>query len=185
MTETKTVDDRELLSLLRNPATAENGFSILVNAYKVRLYYLIRQIVGNHEDADDVLQNVFIKVYRNIQNFQCKSTLFSWMYRIATNESLNFLQSNKTRQTIGLDDASYNLTNNSTDEFLDEKAIQEKLRKAVDTLPEKQKMVFYMRFYEELSYEEMSKILETSVGALKASYHHAVKKIELFIKETI
>lgn len=185
MTETQAGEEREILTLMSNPATAERAFTMLMNAYKVRLYYLIRQIVGNHEDADDVLQNVFIKVYRNIDGFQGKSSLFSWMYRIATNESLNFLQSSKTRQTVPLEDAVYNMSGNSTEQILDEKEVQKKLGDAVNLLPDKQRIVFHMRFYDELSYDEMSKILETSVGALKASYHHAVKKIEQYIKETI
>ena len=185
MAEVKFSEDHEILRLLRNQDTSDKGFRLLMGTYKERLYYHIRQMVGNHEDADDVLQNVFIEVYRNVQNFQEKSSLFTWLYRIATNEALNFLNSNKTKQTVALDEVAFNITNNGSEEFQDENEIQMKLLQAVNILPDKQKQVFNLRYNEEMSYEEISQILETSVGALKASYHHAVKKIESYIKGTI
>lgn len=176
--------EETLVQELKAKDTQSRAFVVLVSTYKERLYWHIRRIVLNHNDADDVLQNTFIKVYRNIDSFKGDSKLFSWMYRIATNESLSFLK-HKSRK-LGISDFEYQkraLENLEADVYFEGDEIQLKLQKAVATLPEKQKLVFNMKYFEELKYEEISAILETSVGGLKASYHLAVKKVENCLKE--
>ncbi|HMG15691.1 MAG TPA: sigma-70 family RNA polymerase sigma factor [Saprospiraceae bacterium] len=176
-------EDKQILQLMRDTSQVERGFRLLIGKYQERLYFHIRGIVADHEDTDDVLQNTFIKVFKNFHSFEEKSGLYTWLYRIATNESLSYLQSKNRRSTSSLEDEQLNLVNRiSADSYTDNEDLQEKLILAIDKLPEKQKLVFHMRYYDEMSYEEMSKVLETSVGALKASYHHAAKKIEAFIK---
>ena len=173
-----------LIQELKSKSTQSKAFEVLVNTYKERLYWHIRRIVLNHNDADDVLQNTFIKVYRNIDGFKGDSKLFSWMYRIATNESLTFLKQ-KSRK-LGLNNIEYQerlVANLEADVHFDGDEIQLKLQKAIARLPEKQKLVFNMKYFQELKYEEISNILDTSVGGLKASYHLAVKKIEAYVKE--
>lgn len=160
------------------------AFEVLVSNYKERLYWHVRRIVLNHDDADDVLQNTFIKVFRNIDSFKGDSKLFSWMYRIATNEALSFL--NQKSKKLGLSNVEYQesiVHNLKADVYFEGDEIQLKLQKAIAALPEKQKLVFNMKYFEDLKYEEISEILDTSVGGLKASYHLAVKKIEAFLKE--
>ncbi len=172
-----------LLDDLRNTETREQAFSVLVAQNKERLYWQIRRILLNHDDADDVLQNTFIKIYRNIEGFKSDSTLFTWMYRIATNEALSFLKSKARRMGMQTGELQQNLVEQlQADVYFDGDEIQLKLQEALATLPEKQRLVFNMKYFEELKYEEISKILETSVGALKASYHHASKKVEAFLK---
>lgn len=179
----KTNDDKVILDLLKDTTSSEKGFRLLVDTYKERLYYHIRRLVGDHDDADDVLQNVFVKVYRNIAAFEEKSGLYTWLYKIATNESLSFIKSRNKKSTISLDgETSFGHVNSYADSFVDESSIQKKLLKAINQLPDKQKEVFQLRYYEEMAYEEMSEVTGTSVGALKASYHHAAKKIEAYIK---
>lgn len=174
--------DQEIIEQFRNEATRNYAFNLLVREYQKRLYWHIRKIIIDHDDTDDVLQNVFIKVWRNLENFKEESQLFTWMYRIATNESINFLNAKKKRAGIPLDDVSAFLANNlESDSYYKGDEIQTKLQKAILTLPDKQRIVFNMKYFDEMKYEEMSKILETSVGALKASYHHAVKKIEDYL----
>ncbi len=176
--------DLEIIEQFRNEATRNYAFNLLVREYQKRLYWHIRKIIINHDDTDDVLQNVFIKVWRNLENFKEESQLFTWMYRIATNESINFLNQKKRRAGIPLDDVSAFLANNlESDSYYKGDEIQTKLQKAILTLPDKQRIVFNMKYFDEMKYEEMSGILETSVGALKASYHHAVKKIENYLKQ--
>lgn len=171
--------DQEIIEQFRNEQTRNYAFNLLVREYQKRLYWHIRKIIIDHDDTDDVLQNVFIKVWKNLSNFKEESQLFTWMYRIATNESINFLNQKKKRAGIPLDDVSAFLANNlESDSYYKGDEIQTKLQKAILTLPDKQRIVFNMKYFDEMKYEEMSKILETSVGALKASYHHAVKKIE-------
>lgn len=183
MSENKAEEDKHILQLLRDTSQVEKGFRLLIKKYQERLYYQIRQIVTDHEDADDVLQNTFIKVYRNVNTFEEKSALFTWLYRIATNESLSFLESKNRRSSSSLEDQDLNLANRlSADSYVDNDNLELKLEQAIASLPDKQRIVFNMRYYDELSYEEMSSVLETSVGALKASYHHAAKKIEAYIK---
>ncbi|AZQ57879.1 RNA polymerase sigma factor [Maribacter sp. MJ134] len=178
------IAEETLVNELQHKATQEKAFEVLVNTYKERLYWHIRRIVLNHDDADDVLQNTFIKVYRNIDGFKGDSKLFSWMYRIATNESLSFLKQ-KSRK-LGLNDGAYQdrlVESLAADVYFEGDAIQLQLQKAIATLPEKQKLVFNMKYFEELKYEEISEILDTSVGGLKASYHLAVKKIKVHLKK--
>ena len=155
-----------------------------MGAYKERLYWHIRRMVLVHEDADDVLQNTFIKIYRGILQFEGKSKLYTWLYRIATNESISFLQSRARRSSQSIDDSEGALANRlRADSWFDGDALQQQLREAAAQLPEKQRVVFNLRYYEEMPYEEMSEMLNTSVGALKASFHHAVKKIETHFRE--
>lgn len=171
--------DSQILSTFLNSSTKEEGFKMLVVKYQKRLYWQIRRIVLSHEDADDVLQNVFIKVWKNLGNFHEQSQLFTWLYRIAVNESLTFFAQKKKKATSSMENNEVEISANLTaDTYFDGDAIQKKLQEAIATLPDKQKQVFLLRYYDELPYEEMSELLGTSVGALKASYHHAVKKIE-------
>jgi RNA polymerase sigma factor, sigma-70 family len=176
-------NDQQILDALKVPATREKAFRQLVSSYKERLYWHIRKIVLNHDDADDVLQNTFIKVWNGIDSFRGDSGLFTWLYRIATNESITFLNQKKRKLTSSLTNETEFLVNNlESDPYFDGNHWQMLLQKAVAQLPEKQRIVFNMKYYDDIKYEDMSEILETSVGALKASYHHAVKKVEEFIK---
>lgn len=178
----KSASDENILLLLRNSATFEQGFALLMQTFQEQLYWHIRRMVNDHEDANDVLQNTFIKVFRGYNTFEEKSKLYTWLYRIATNESLTFLQ--KKKASISIDGEIADAWNQlQADAYFDGDAAQLLLQNAVESLPEKQKMVFNMRYYGEMPYEEMSTILDTSVGALKASFHHAVKKIERFVQE--
>lgn len=175
--------DEYILQLLNQSNRFEEGFRLLVQQYQERLYWLVRKMVLNHEDANDVLQNVFIKVHRNIQGFERKSKLYTWLYRIATNETLTFLDRQKKRKFAALEDTETNIVATlQADEYFDGDEAQVKLQVALKQLPPKQQLVFSMRYYEELSYVEISEVLETSVGALKASYHHAAKKIEAHLR---
>ena len=168
-----------LVHALQNPATQEAGFKILIKEYQQPLYWHIRKIVFDHEDADDVLQNTYIKVFKNIKNFRGESKLFSWMYRIATNEALTFIKQKSRKLGLSLNEFNEKQVNQlEADVYFEGDAIALKLQLAVANLPEKQRLVFNLKYYEELKYDEISEILETSVGALKASYHHAVKKIK-------
>ena len=176
--------EETLVNELKHVETQARAFEVLVNTYKERLYWHIRRIVLNHDDADDVLQNTFIKVYKNIDGFKGDSKLYSWMYRIATNEALTFLK--KKSKELGISDSELQdklVGNLQADVYFEGDEIQMKLQKAISVLPEKQKLVFNMKYFEELKYEEISEILNTSVGGLKASYHLAVKKLESFLKE--
>ena len=176
-------DDQDLIELLLNTKTQNDGFKKLVQLYQKPLYYHIRNIVLNHDDTDDVLQNTFIKVFTNISKFKGESKLYSWIYRIATNESLTFLQQKAKKSGISNEEVQQReLMKLESDVYFEGSEIELKLQKAIATLPEKQQLVFKMKYFEELKYEEMSEILDTSVGALKASYHIAVKKIEEILK---
>lgn len=176
-------NDRELITKLKDESTRDFAFQDLVNKYKERLYWHIRKIVISHDDTDDVLQNTFVKVWRSVENFREESSLYTWLYRIATNESLTFINSNKRRSFMPMNDTSEFLMNNLTsDPYFDGDEIQMRLQEAILKLPEKQRIVFNMKYFDDIKYEEMSQILETSVGALKASYHHAVKKVEEHLK---
>jgi RNA polymerase sigma factor (sigma-70 family) len=177
------VDEITFIEQLQNAKTREQAFRKLVATYKQRLYWHIRKIVVSHDDADDVLQNTFIKIFRGIDNFKQESQLFSWMYRIATNESISFINKRARESNVDISDYQQKLTSNlSSDINFDGDAIQIILQKAIKRLPTKQQLVFNMKYFDDLKYSEMSKILETSEGALKASYFHAVKKIEEYIK---
>ena len=175
--------DSELLEKFNNPETQNYAFNLLVRQYQQKLYYHIRKILISHDDTNDVLQNVFIKVWKNLAGFKGESQLYTWLYRIATNESLTFLNEKKKRAGIPIDDVSTFLGNNlKSDTYFNSDDVQIKLQKAVLTLPDKQRLVFNMRYWDNIKYEEMSQILETSVGALKASYHIAAKKVEEYLK---
>lgn len=174
--------DKELLEKFRQEETRHYAFNMLVREYQKRLYWHIRKILIDHDDTNDVLQNVFVKVWRNLEGFKGESQLYTWLYRIATNESITFLNQKKKRAGVPLDEASAFLgTSLQSDNHFKGDEIQAKLQKAILTLPDKQRIVFNMKYFDNMKYEEMSAILETSVGALKASYHHAVKKIESYL----
>lgn len=176
------LDEKVLIEQLKNPQTRESSYTKLVTSHKERLYWHIRKIVLTHEDADDVLQNTFIKIFKHIDGFKGNSKLYSWMYRIATNESINLLNSKAKKMHVDVQTLQEQRVDNLTaDPYFDGNDIQLKLQKAIVSLPQKQQLVFNMRYFEELKYEEISEILETSIGALKASYHHARKKVELFL----
>ena len=175
-------DEKAFVLELIHPKTQNEAFRKLLQLYQKPLYNHIRAMVLNHDDADDVLQNTFVKVFANLKNFKGDSKLFSWMYRIATNEAITFMQQRAKKQGISNEEVQQKELNKlESDVFFDGNEIQLKLQKAIATLPEKQQLVFKMRYFEEIKYEEMSKILTTSVGALKASYHIAVKKIEEYL----
>jgi RNA polymerase sigma factor (sigma-70 family) len=175
--------DALLLQQFRDPQTKERAYTAIIKKYQERLYWHIRRLVVDHEDANDVLQNVFIRVWNGLENFKEESQLYTWLYRIATNESLTFLENQKKRSAISLSDVETGLSNKiQADKHFDPNRLEWKLQLAIQQLPEKQRVVFTLRYYDEMPYEEMSRVLETSEGALKASYHHAVKKIEDFIK---
>jgi RNA polymerase sigma-70 factor (ECF subfamily) len=175
-------NEATLLSQLKSEDTKELAFKTLVELYKERLYWHIRKIVISHDDSDDVLQNTFIKIVRNIHNFKGDSKLFTWMYRIATNEAITFLNSKARRHQIS-DETLQQLTleNLEADVYFEGDEIQLKLQNAIAQLPKKQQLVFNMRYFDAIKYKDMSEILETSEGALKASYHIAVKKIKLYL----
>ena len=176
-------DEKDFIQELLNPKTQNVAFQKLLKDYQRPLYNHIRNIVLNHDDADDVLQNTFIKVFRYLKNFKGESKLFSWMYRIATNEAITFINQKAKRNGTTSEALQTKIVDNlKADAYFDGNEIQIKLQKAIARLPEKQQLVFKLKYYEEIKYEEMSDILGTSVGALKASYHHAVKKIEDFVK---
>ncbi len=179
------LEEEVLIKRLKDPLTREASYRLLVSTHKQRLYWHIRKIVLNHENADDVLQNTFIKVFRHIDGFKGESKLYSWMFRIATNESISFL--NKEAKHLKMDIQTLQeqrVDNLKADVYFDGDEIQLKLQKAIVSLPQKQQLVFNMKYFDDLKYKEISEILDTSVGALKASYHHARKKIELFLLNT-
>ena len=174
--------DAELLMQFHNPATKEQAFTTIIRKYQEKLYWHIRRMVVEHEDANDVLQNVFIRVWNGLENFREDAQLYTWLYRIATNESLSFLEQQKKRSAVSFGDVEEGLSDKiKADKHFDANKLEWKLQLAIQQLPEKQRAVFTLRYYDEMPYEEMSRVLETSEGALKASYHHAVKKIEDFI----
>jgi RNA polymerase sigma-70 factor (ECF subfamily) len=176
------LEEKEFIQNLLNPKTQNEAFQKLLLDYQRPLYNHIRNIVLNHDDTDDVLQNTFVKVFQNLKNFKGESKLFSWMYRIATNEAITFINKKAKQNGTTSEFVQAKIVENlEADSHFDGDAIQLKLQKAIVNLPEKQQLVFKMRYFEEIKYEEMSTILGTSVGALKASYHHAVKKIEIFM----
>ncbi|MCC7303276.1 MAG: sigma-70 family RNA polymerase sigma factor [Bacteroidia bacterium] len=174
--------DKELLAQFRTPDTRERAFTHLVERYQKKIYWHIRRIVISHDDADDVVQNVFIKVWKSLDKFNEDSQLFTWLYRIATNESLSFLRQKKAHLYVNFDDVAHGLSKTLEDDnYFKGDELQKKLQQAILNLPDKQRIVFNMRYFEEMPYEQMSDVLETSVGALKASYHHAVKKVEEYM----
>jgi RNA polymerase sigma factor (sigma-70 family) len=176
------IEDAELLVQFRLPATKEQAFTAIIKKYQERLYWHIRRMVVDHENTNDVLQNMFIKAWKGLENFREDSQLYTWLYRIATNESLTFLDQQKRKSSIRLDDVESGLSNIiKADQNFDANKLEWKLQLAIQQLPEKQRLVFNLRYYDEMPYEQMSQVLGTSEGALKASYHHAAKKIQDFI----
>jgi RNA polymerase sigma factor (sigma-70 family) len=177
-----TIQDTELLLQFRDPATREKAFTAIIKKYQEKLYWHIRRMVVEHEDANDVLQNVFIRVWNGLDNFREDSQLYTWLYRIATNECLSYLEQQKRKSSVSLDEMESGLSNKVVaDKYFDPNKLEWKLQLAIQQLPDKQRVVFTLRYYDEMPYEEMSRVLDTSEGALKASYHHAVKKIEDYI----
>lgn len=178
------ISDDHILDLLGSQATHERGFRLLMVRYQEPLYRHVRRMVYDHDDANDVIQNTFIKVFKNVERFEGKSKLYTWLYRIATNEALTFMNTRNRKETDTIDDPENGYLANQlrADTFFDGSEIQIKLQQAIAILPDKQRTVFNLRYFEEMPYEQMSEVLGTSVGALKASYHHAVKKVEEFFK---
>ncbi|MCD6067085.1 MAG: polymerase subunit sigma [Bacteroidetes bacterium] len=175
-------EDSEILKQFSVAETRNQAFTLLVNKYKRRLYWHIRKIVVDHDDTDDALQVTFIKAWKGLDNFKQESQLFTWLYRIATNEALNTLRQKNKLNSTSIHPIEYQLSKSlESDHFFKGDEIEMKLQQAILTLPEKQRIVFNMRYYDETPYEQMSQILDTSVGALKASYHHAAKKVEDFL----
>jgi RNA polymerase sigma-70 factor (ECF subfamily) len=175
-------EEEQLILKLQSDKDKDAAFKELLRLYKERLYWHIRKIVLDHDDADDVLQNTFIKVYKNIGGFKGESKLYSWMYRIATNEAITFLNAKAKRNNSSIEkEKELAIKNLETDVYFEGDEIQLKLQKAIATLPEKQQLVFNMKYFDETTYEELSEILNTSVGALKSSYHIAVKKITSYL----
>ena len=176
------LSDKEILQKYKDPDSQELGFQLIIKKYQERLYWHIRRIVISHDDTDDVIQNVFIKAWKGLMNFREEAGLYTWLYRIATNEALSFLNKKKQQLFTSLDSVMHQLSESlANDIHFSGDEIQMLLQQAILSLPEKQRLVFQMKYYQEMKYEEISEILGTSVGALKASYHHAVKKIEKFI----
>ncbi len=178
-------EDHDLIDMILEPSTCDAGFRLLILKYQEPLYWHIRKLVHRHEDADDVIQNTFIKVFRNLKNFKRESKLFTWLYRIATNESITFL--NNLKKRAGYEEGGEIDINEQlkADAYFDGGEAERMMVQAISQLPDKQKIVFNMRYYDDMSYNDMSQVLETSVGALKASYHHAVKKIKQYLKSAM
>lgn len=177
-------EDEHILKKFKQESSKHEAFRQIVEKYKERVYWHIRKMVISHDDADDLTQEVFLIIWNKLATFQGKAQLFTWIYRIATNECLNFLHKKKKRFFLPIHDITQELTEKLyTEDYIEDDEIQRKLQKALLTLPEKQRLVFNMRYFDQLDYEQISEILGTSVGALKASYHHAVKKIEEYLDE--
>lgn len=177
-------DNPKLIARLRDPSTCREAFNEVVRLYSQPLYWQIRRMVESHDDANDILQNTFLKAWQSVEGFRGDAKLSTWLYKIALNESITFLSKERKRLSLSLDDEESHLVNLiESDEYVDGDALALKLRKAVAALPEKQRLVFNMKYYDEMKYEQMSEILGTSVGALKASYHLAVKKIEQYFTD--
>ena len=175
-------EDTELIERLRQPATCRQAFNEVMRLYSEPLYWQVRRMVENHDDANDILQNTFLKAWQSVEGFRGDAKLSTWLYKIALNEAITFLARERKRLSLSLEDEESHLVNLiESDEYVDGDELALKLRKVVASLPEKQRLVFNMKYYDEMKYEQMSEILGTSVGALKASYHLAVKKIEQYI----
>ncbi len=183
MAYTSPIDESQLIADLQRESTAPKAFALLMRTFSEPLYWQIRKMVVSHDDANDLLQNVFMKAWKNIHNFRGDARLSTWLFKIAVNESINFINREKARLNLPADDeeTSFLLDNIEADEYFDGDDLHKELLKAIARLPEKQRLVFNMRYFDEMKYEDISDILGTSVGALKASYHHAVKKISEYI----
>lgn len=181
-----TITDKLLLEKFKVKATQKEAFHLLLEKYNRKVYWQVRRIVIDHDDANDVVQNTFIKVWEKLPTFREDSQFYTWLFRIATNEALGFLQKKRSTLNISMEEMQEQLSNQlESGSYFDGNKTERILQQAILTLPEKQRLVFNMKYYENLKYEEMETILGTSVGALKASYHHAVKKIELFVKQAL
>lgn len=179
-----TAEDTEIIELLQKGETRNHGFNLLMQKYQKRVYWNIRRMVLCHDDADDVTQSTFIKAWSNIENFNAQSSIFTWLFKISTNESLNYLAKQKRKSFFSLSSFEGTLLNKmQSDTYFDGDQIQVKLQEVLLKLPEKQRLVFNMKYFDEMKYEEIAEVLETSVGALKANYHHAVTKVEELIKK--
>ena len=183
MTSRNTYNEEEIIEQLHDPKRCQAAFGKVIEQYSQGLYWQIRRMVFNHDDANDILQNTFLKAWSNIDNFRGNAKLSTWLYKISINESITFINKERARNEASIDDDSFLLNNIESDQYFDGDEAQVKLQRAINSLPEKQRLVFNMRYYDEMKYEDMSEILGTSVGALKASYHHALKKIEAFFEE--
>lgn len=178
----KQVEDEEILEKFSVEKTRNEAFNLLINKYQEKIYWHVRRLVVDHDDADDLVQEVFIKVWKNLSKFRNDAKLYTWIYRIATNESITFLNKKKQQNNTPLDEVSEELSESLVaSSYFNGDKIQMKLQQALLTLPEKQRLIFNMKYYDDLKYEEISEILGTSVGALKASFHIAVKKIEVIM----
>lgn len=183
MTHATIPDDQFILAIFQNNKTRELAFTQLVRKYQQKLYWHIRRMVVSHDDANDILQNTFIRVWNNLGQFRKEANLYTWLYRIATNETLTWLEQQKKRGAVSLseDESASIMGKLHAEKGFEANKIEWKLQQAIQLLPDKQRVVFNLRYYDEMPYEEMSAVLDTSVGALKASYHHAVKKVEAFL----
>lgn len=178
------IADKQILSLCLNPDTLNSGFELLLSKYQQQVYWQVRKMVIDHDDSDDLVQEIFIKVWKNLPSFREESKLSTWIYRISVNEVLSFLKKKKKRNLVSLTGVQKQLEQNLQDDpYFNGDKIQEEFQKALLLLPAKQRQVFQLKYYNELKYNEISIILGTSVGALKASYHHAVKKIERYFSD--
>lgn len=184
MASNETYNEEQLIEQLHDPKLCYAAFAKIVEKYSQGIYWQIRRMVFNHDDANDIMQNVFLKAWSNIDNFRGSAKLSTWLYKIAINESITFINKERARNEASADDDSFLLNNIEADPYFDGDEVQKKLQRAINSLPEKQRLVFNMRYYDEMKYEDISEILGTSVGALKASYHHALKKIESFFEES-
>lgn len=174
--------DRHLLDLFRDPSMRQKGFAMLVNEYQQPVYWLIRRMVFNHDDANDIAQDTFVKIWQNLDGFREESKLYTWIYRIASNEALYFLKRKKLQSLVPFEKVQHKLRNQIVDDhYFKGDEIERKLHNAIGQLPPQQRLIFNMKYFNELKYEEIAAILNLTVGALKASYHHAVKKIEKII----
>lgn len=176
-------DERRIIEQLKNASTRERAFTTLVHEFQESLYWQIRRIVLTHDDADDVLQNTFIKAWMALDNFRGDSKISTWLYRIAVNESLNFLEKRKQNAAETIEDAKSISDRLMSDPYFDGDSTQAMLQEAIGQLPDKQRIVFNLKYFQEMKYEDMSQMLDTSIGALKASYHHAVKKITDYFQQ--
>ncbi len=178
------MEDNELIIKLRNPESRNYGFNLLVRKYQKRIYWHIRKMIIDHEDTDDLVQETFVKIWNNLDKFREDAQLYTWIYRIATNECLNFLRKKRRKFMLPIHDVQHELSEKiDSSPYINGDEIQIRLQKALLTLPDKQRLVFNMKYFDEMKYEEISHITKTSVGSLKANYHHAVKKIEEFLKD--
>ena len=180
----KNYNEKEIIALLQEPEHQRKAFECIVNEYSEQLYWQIRRMVLSHDDANDILQNTFIKAWLNIEYFRGDAQMSTWLYRIALNECLTFLNKQRANTQLSIDANNAEIVSKlEGDPYFDGDEIQKTFLKAIQSLPEKQRMVFNLKYFKEMKYEDISQILGTSIGALKASYHHAVKKIEAFFKQ--